>query len=239
MTKDNLKSILLNVTFILSIFAVEFFVTKSERDSLVKDNLIQNELISENKNTIDTLKMEVAKLNKYSAKLINEVSNVKTKYYERTTWEKEYEQRLDNLKSKLEEMATEVEISAKFNAIPFQKEFGTVDDFIKVTGRYDIRTKDDKILDTNIDLSVDGNINLPEPEIKENDKYSFTAFVPDINFEGLRLKGSSKTVTMKPPRNQISIGPMVGVTYNQVTGLTEPIWGFGVTYNLVKLWDWR
>ena len=71
MTKDNLKSILLNVTFILSIFAVEFFVTKSERDSLVKDNLIQNELISENKNTIDTLKMEVAKLNKYSIKLIN------------------------------------------------------------------------------------------------------------------------------------------------------------------------
>ena len=134
MTKDNLKSILLNVTFILSIFAVEFFVTKSERDSLVKDNLIQNELISENKNTIDTLKMEVAKLNKYSVKLINEVSNVKTKYYERTTWEKEYEQRLDNLKSKLEEMATEVEISAKFNAIPFQKEFGTVDDFIRVTG---------------------------------------------------------------------------------------------------------
>ena len=59
MTKDNLKSILLNVTFILSIFAVEFFVTKSERDSLVKDNLIQNELISENKSTIDTLKMEV------------------------------------------------------------------------------------------------------------------------------------------------------------------------------------
>ena len=89
MTKDNLKSILLNVTFILSIFAVEFFVTKSERDSLVKDNLIQNELISENKNTIDTLKMEVAKLNNYSVKLINEVSNVKTKYYERTTWEKE------------------------------------------------------------------------------------------------------------------------------------------------------
>jgi len=32
---------------------------------------------------------------------------------------------------------------------------------------------------------------------------------------------------------------MVGVTYNQVTGLTEPIWGFGITYNLVKLRDWR
>ena len=32
---------------------------------------------------------------------------------------------------------------------------------------------------------------------------------------------------------------MLGVTYNSITGLTEPIWGFGVTYNLVKLWDWK
>ena len=56
MTKNNLKSILLNVTFILSIFAVEFFVTKSERDSLVKDNLIQNELISDNNKTLEVPK---------------------------------------------------------------------------------------------------------------------------------------------------------------------------------------
>ena len=30
----------------------------------------------------------------------------------------------------------------------------------------------------------------------------------------------------------------ITVSYND-TGLTEPIWGFGITYNLVKLIDWR
>ena len=44
---------------------------------------------------------------------------------------------------------------------------------------------------------------------------------------------------MKIPRNQISVGPMVGITYDKATGLTEPIWGFGVTYNAIKLVDWR
>ena len=53
------------------------------------------------------------------------------------------------------------------------------------------------------------------------------------------IRDRGKPLEIKPPRNQISFGPMVGVTYNQVTGLTEPIWGFGITYNLVKLRDWK
>jgi len=32
---------------------------------------------------------------------------------------------------------------------------------------------------------------------------------------------------------------MVGITYDKTTGLTEPIWGFGITYNAIKLVDWR
>jgi len=44
---------------------------------------------------------------------------------------------------------------------------------------------------------------------------------------------------IEPPRNQLSLGPFIGVAYNQTTGLTEPIVGIGLTYNLIKIWDWR
>jgi len=46
-------------------------------------------------------------------------------------------------------------------------------------------------------------------------------------------------IKLKPPRNQISIGPMLGVLYNSDTGLTTPTIGVGVTYNMIKLWDWK
>jgi len=29
------------------------------------------------------------------------------------------------------------------------------------------------------------------------------------------------------------------VAYNNTTGMTEPVIGIGVTYNLIKIWDWR
>jgi len=32
---------------------------------------------------------------------------------------------------------------------------------------------------------------------------------------------------------------MVGILYNSTTGLTTPTIGFGITYNMIKLWDWK
>ena len=49
----------------------------------------------------------------------------------------------------------------------------------------------------------------------------------------------SEVIKLTPPRNQISIGPVLGITYDSNTGLTSPIYGFGITYNMVKLWDWK
>jgi len=31
----------------------------------------------------------------------------------------------------------------------------------------------------------------------------------------------------------------LSITYDSNTGLTSPIWGIGITYNMVKLWDWK
>ena len=59
-------------------------------------------------------------------------------------------------------------------------------------------------------------------------------------FDGIKIQGSETLpVRMKIPRNQISVAFMVGITYDKTTVLTEPIWGFGITYNQIKLVDWR
>ena len=238
MKRETILSILLNVTFVMCIFAVRYFYVKKEYNFLKNDSERQEQLIVNNELTIDTLKQEVVKLNDYNIKLFNKVKEVKTDYYERVRWEKEYEQRMENLKSKLEEMSTEIQMGAR-GLIPFEKEFGIQDSYLRIFGRSGVNIKNDKVVDYETNLSFDGEIKMGTPEIeKVGDTY--TPFITDKSFDGLKLIGGrGKPLEIKPPRNQISFGPMVGVTYNQVTGLTEPIWGFGITYNLVKLRDWK
>jgi hypothetical protein len=108
MSKETIFGIVINVCFVLTIFAVRYYFVKQEYDFLVNDSQRQEELIVENEFTIDTLKTEVAKLNKYNVKLINEMQDVKTNYYERIRWEKEYEQRLKNLRESLDSVKFEV-----------------------------------------------------------------------------------------------------------------------------------
>ena len=237
MKRETILSILLNVTFVMCIFAVRYFYVKKEYNFLKNDSERQEQLIVNNELTIDTLKQEVVKLNDYNIKLFNKVKEVKTDYYERVRWEKEYEQRMENLKSKLEEMSTEIQMGAR-GLIPFEKEFGIQDSYLRIFGRSGVNIKNDKVVDYETNLSFDGEIKMGYEIEKVGDTY--TPFITDKSFDGLKLIGGrGKPLEIKPPRNQISFGPMVGVTYNQVTGLTEPIWGFGITYNLVKLRDWK
>ena len=239
MKRETILSILLNVTFVMCIFAVRYFYVKKEYNFLKNDSERQEQLIVNNELTIDTLKQEVVKLNDYNIKLFNKVKEVKTDYYERVRWEKEYEQRIDNLRESLDSIKFEISIGEN-GLIPFEKEFGVQDNYLRIFGRTGVKIKDNKILDSETDLSFDGEINMGAPEIEQIGKHEFKAVLPSKSFDGLRLTGGeSKPISLKPPRNQISFGPMVGVTYNAVTGLTEPIWGFGITYNLVKLWDWK
>ena len=239
MKRETILSILLNVTFVMCIFAVRYFYVKKEYNFLKNDSQRQEQLIVNNELTIDTLKQEVVKLNDYNIKLFNKVKEVKTDYYERVRWEKEYEQRLKNLRESLDSVKFEVSLGEN-GLIPFEKEFGVQDNYLRIFGRTGVKIKDNKILDSKTDLSFDGEIKMGAPEIEKLGEYEFKAVLPSKSFDGLRLSGGeSKPIALKPPRNQISFGPMLGVTYNSITGLTEPIWGFGITYNLVKLWDWK
>ena len=238
MKRETILSILLNVTFVMCIFAVRYFYVKKEYKFLKNDSQRQENLIVANEIKIDSLSSVTRRLQINNDTQDKNIKRYSTDLYEIVKWSKEYEQRIENLKSKLEEMSTEIQMGAA-GLIPFEKEFQIQDNYLRIFGRSGIKIKNDKILDYETNLSFDGEIKMSVPEIeKVGDTY--TPFISDKTFDGLKLIGGrGKPLEIKPPRNQISFGPMIGVTYNQVSGLTEPIWGFGITYNLVKLRDWR
>ena len=239
MKKEFIIGVLLNIATVLAVVGVRYYYAKQEMDFLKEDSFRQEQLIQENEYTIDTLKTEVVKLNNHGVKLVNEIQDIKTNYYERVRWEKEYEQRIKNLRDSIDSVKFEISLGEN-GIIPFEKEFGVQDNYLRIFGRTGVKIEENKILDSETTLSFDGEIKMGAPEIEQIGKHEFKAVLPSKSFDGLRLTGGeSKPISLKPPRNQISFGPMVGVTYNAVTGLTEPIWGFGITYNLVKLWDWK
>ena len=124
--------------------------------------------------------------------------------------------------------------------IPFEKEFGVQDNYIRIFGRTGVKVENNLVVDSETNIGFDGMIDMGVPRIEQIGESEFKAVLPDKQIDGINLTGGeSLPVRMKIPRNQVSIGPMVGVTYDRVTGLTDPIWGFGVTYNAIKLVDWR
>ena len=239
MTKDTLLGIFINVIFVLSIFSIRYYHAKKEMSILVDESTRQEEIIKVNETSIDSLARITTKLQIVNDTQDKQIKRVSTDLYEIIRWSKEYEQRIQNLIDKVEEMKLEL-ASVESSTVPFLREFGTQDNYIKVFGRTGLRIKDNKIVDSETIADFEGEINFGPPEIEQLDKYEFRAVYPDNQFLNLRIKGGkSKTIKIRPPRNQISIGPMLGVLYNTDTGLTTPTIGVGVTYNLIKLWDWK
>ena len=162
-----------------------------------------------------------------------------TDLYEIVRWSKEYEQRIQNLQDTIDVMKLEL-LNTEAAMVPFLKEFGNQDNYIRVFGRTGLDIDNNMVMNSSTDIGFDGMIALAEPRIEQIGKYEFKAVMPSQEFDGIRIQGSETLpVRMKIPRNQISVGPMVGITYDKTTGLTEPIWGFGITYNAIKLVDWR
>jgi hypothetical protein len=239
MTKDTLLGIALNVIFVVSIFTVRYIYVKKEYDYLKNDSIKQEQLINANEVSIDSLTLLTTKLQIVNDTQESQINKLSKDLYDLVRWSNEYEQRIKNLVDTIESMKLEL-LTVESSTIPFLQEFGTQDNYIKVFGRTGLRIKDNKVVDAKTIADFEGEITLGPPEIEQLDKYEFKAVYPDREFLNLRIKGGqSEVIKLKPPRNQISIGPMLGVTYDSNTGLTSPIWGIGVTYNMVKLWDWK
>ena len=230
---------IINLITVLTIIGIRYYYAKEEFDFLKNDSVRQDVMIQSNESYIDSLSQITSKLQDDNKKQDERIKKYSTDLYEIVKWSKQYEQRIQNLQDTLELMKLEL-LNVEASTVPFLKEFGTQDSYIKVFGRTGLRIKDNKIINSETIADFEGELNLGPPQIEKLDRYEFQAIYPDNEFLNLKIKGGkSEVIKIKPPRNQISIGPMLGVTYNQITGLTEPIWGIGVTYNLIKVWDWK
>ena len=239
MKKDTLLGIALNVIFVLSIFAIRYKYAKKEYDFLKNDSVKQEQLINANEVSIDSLRLLTTKLQIVNDVQDKQIKKVSVDLYDLYRWSKEYEKRIQNLIDTLESMKLEL-LTVESSTVPFLQEFGNQDNYIRVFGRTGLRIRDNNVVESKSITEFEGNIELGAPHIEELGKYKFKAVYPGRKFFGLNIEGGqSEIIKLKPPRNQISIGPTFGITYNSDTGLTSPIWGIGVTYNMVKLWDWK
>ena len=105
-------------------------------------------------------------------------------------------------------------------------------------GQVLVAWKDDYLATKKVNVNTIGEINL-KPKIKKLDKDEFVSYIDESYLGGITIRGRGEVQQIEPPRNQLSVGPFIGVAYNNTTGMTEPVIGIGVTYNLFKIWDWR
>jgi len=151
-------------------------------------------------------------------------------------------QRIQGLEYKIEVMSMKSTISS--NGKVFNDRFEFTDKQVNRVGQYEtngqvlVAWKDDYLATKKVNVNTIGEINLI-PKIEKLDKDQFVSYIDDTYLGGITIRGRGEIQKIEPPRNQFSFGPFIGVAYNGVTGLTEPIIGVGVSYNLIKIWDWR
>ena len=151
-------------------------------------------------------------------------------------------QKIQDLEYKFEVLSMKSTITN--NGKVFNDRFEYVDKQENRIGRYEtngqvlVAWKDDYLATKKVNVNTIGEINVI-PKIKKLDKDEFVSYIDETYLGGITIRGQGDVQKIEPPRNQFSFGPFIGVAYNGVTGLTEPIVGVGISYNLIKVWDWR
>ena len=152
------------------------------------------------------------------------------------------------LLERLQDLEYKVEVLSMKNTLSggkvFNDRFEFTDKQVNRVGQYEtkgqvlVAWKDDYLTTKKVNVNTIGEINVV-PKIKKLDKDEFVSYIDESYLGGITIRGQGEVQKIEPPRNQFSFGPFIGVAYNNVTGLTEPIIGIGVSYNLIKIWDWR
>jgi hypothetical protein len=241
MNREFLIGAILNIVFVLVVVGTRYYYAKQEMDFLIEDSARQDILIEELQDSVDVLTLQNDEI------LTDLHDHNKTRGYENHKLKEqmnEFQVELDTIK---EQISKKLSIYNKGTTtsgtgiVPFEKEFGRQDDYLRIYGRSGIAIENDSIVDYETNLGFDGSLEQGEPFIEEGEvKGEWYAIVPERQFDGIRLNSKrSNPFSIKPPRNQISVGPFFGITYDQTTGLTEPVLGFGITYNALKIWDWK
>ena len=150
-------------------------------------------------------------------------------------------ERLKDLEYKVEVLSMKSTLS---NGKVFNDRFEFSDKQVNRVGQYEtkgqvlVAWKDDYLATKKVNVNTIGEINL-SPKIEKLNKKEFVSYIDETYIGGITIRGRGEVQKIEPPRNQFSFGPFIGVAYNNATGLTEPIVGIGVSYNLIKVWDWR
>ena len=152
------------------------------------------------------------------------------------------------LMEKLQDLEYKVEVLSMKNTLSsgkvFNDRFEFTDKQVNRVGQYEtkgqvlVAWKDDYLATKKVNVNTIGEINL-SPKIEKLNKDEFVSYIDETYIGGITIRGRGEVQKIEPPRNQLSVGPFIGVAYNNTTGLTEPVIGIGVTYNLLKIWDWR
>ena len=152
-------------------------------------------------------------------------------------------ERLYDLEQKVEILSSKPLVSMT-NGKVFNDRFEFTDKQVNRVGQYEtkgqvlVAWKDDYLATKKVNVNTIGEINL-SPKIEKLNKDEFVSYIDETYIGGITIRGRGEVQKIEPPRNQFSFGPFIGVAYNNATGLTEPIIGIGVSYNLIKVWDWR
>ena len=199
-----------------------------------------------------TLSLKVDSQEKQIEKLMSEVEEYKKLYTNLQVELEEHDktrgvenakllERLKDLEYKVEVLSMKSTLS---NGKVFNDRFEFTDKQVNRVGQYEtkgqvlVAWKDDYLATKKVNVNTIGEINL-SPKIEKLDKDEFVSYIDESYLGGITIRGQGEVQKIEPPRNQFSFGPFIGVAYNNVTGLTEPIIGVGVSYNLIKIWDWR
>ena len=151
--------------------------------------------------------------------------------------------RLYDLENKVEILSSKPLVSMTKGKV-FNDRFEFTDKQVNRVGQYEtkgqvlVAWKDDYLATKKVNVNTIGEINL-SPKIEKLNKDEFVSYIDETYVGGITIRGRGEVQKIEPPRNQFSFGPFIGVAYNGVTGLTEPIVGVGISYNLIKVWDWR
>jgi DNA uptake protein ComE-like DNA-binding protein len=152
-------------------------------------------------------------------------------------------ERLYDLEQKVEILSSKPLVSMTKGKV-FNDRFEFEDKQVNRIGQYEtkgqvlVAWRDDYLTTKKVNVNTIGEINL-SPKIKKLDKDKFVSYIDESYLGGITIRGRGEIQQIEPPRNQFSVGPFIGVAYNNTTGLTEPVIGIGVTYNMLKIWDWR
>ena len=199
-----------------------------------------------------TLSLKVDSQEKQIEKLMSEVEEYKKLYTNLQVELEEHDktrgventkllERLKDLEYKVEVLSMKSTLS---NGKVFNDRFEFSDKQVNRVGQYEtkgqvlVAWKDDYLATKKVNVNTIGEINL-SPKIEKLNRNEFVSYIDETYVGGITIRGRGEVQKIEPPRNQFSFGPFIGVAYNNATGLTEPIIGIGVSYNLIKVWDWR